>query len=74
MEFSGVTLTHLLGEERLIYEQTSKDRRSSRPGGTPSGHGRRRCALDRPTGPRTPSQVVEIKRREAWRLEKVLRG
>jgi hypothetical protein len=65
---------HLRGEERLVYEQTSKGCRSSRPGGTPSGCGRRRRALGRSAGPRMPSQVVEIKRREAWRLEKVLRG
>jgi hypothetical protein len=63
-------MTHLRGEERLLYKQTSKGRRSSRPGGTPSGHGCRRHALGQPAGPRTPSQVVEIKRREAWRLAK----
>jgi hypothetical protein len=36
---------HLHGKERLVYEQTSKGRRSSRPGGTPSGCGRQQRAL-----------------------------
>jgi hypothetical protein len=65
---------YLRDEEQLVYKQTSKDRRSSRLGGTPSGRGCRRCALGQPAGPGTPSLVMEIKRREAWRLEKVLRG
>jgi hypothetical protein len=65
---------HLRGEELLVYDQTNKGRQSSHPGGTPSGCGCRRRAPGRPTDPRMPSQVVEIKRREAWRLEKVLRG
>jgi hypothetical protein len=67
-------MTNLHGEERLVYKQTSKDRRSSRPGGTPSGRGHRRRDLGQPAGPRSPSQVVEIKRQKPWRLEKVLRG
>ena len=34
--------TRLRDEERLVYEQTSKSRRNSRPGGTLSGRERRR--------------------------------
>jgi hypothetical protein len=53
---------HLRGEERLVYKQTSKDHRSSHPGGTPSGCERRWCALGQPASLRMPSLVMEISR------------
>jgi hypothetical protein len=62
---------HLRGEERLVYEQSSKGRRSSRPGGTPSGCGRHRRVLGRPASLRTSSMTVEISRGTTWRLEKL---
>jgi hypothetical protein len=62
---------HLRGKERLVYKQTSKGHRSSRPGGTPSGRGRRRRVLGRPASLRTSSMTMEISRGTAWRLEKL---
>jgi hypothetical protein len=62
---------HLRGEERLVYEQTSKGRRSSHPGGTPSGCGRRERVLGRPVSLRMSSMTMEISRGTTWRLEKL---
>jgi hypothetical protein len=60
--------THLCGEERLVYEQTNKDRRNSHPGGTPSECECRQCALGRPASLRTSSLVVKISRWETYRV------
>jgi hypothetical protein len=61
---------HLRGEERLVYEQTSKYRRSSHSGGTPSGYERRRRALGRPAILRTSSMVARSEDEKHLGLEK----
>ena len=48
-------------EERLVYEQTSKGCRSSRPGGTLSGREHRQMCPRLTSKPWTPSMVMEIK-------------
>jgi hypothetical protein len=52
--------THLRDEECLVYEQISRDCRSSGPGGTSSGRERRWCDLHRPASLRMPSMILEI--------------
>ena len=56
----------LRDEELLVYEQISKGRRSSHPGGTPSGRERHRTCPRLTSKPWTPSMVVEIIDEQQW--------